>query len=223
MFGTLYVITDNLFAFIQGIVITLSTTAITIIVGSALGIVVAVGSLYTKFAHPVFRAYIEVLLGLPVLVLLVWIYYVLPILIPVLTLPAFSVGIFGLSLSLSAFVAEIVEGGIGSVPKGQLEAAYLLGVGRLQAVRYIVLPQAIKTMWPALVVQYITTYKFSTLVSVIGVGDILHVGAQVVAQTYRIIEVYTFIAIFFIATIIPLNILSRRLSKARSYDVITQL
>jgi polar amino acid transport system permease protein len=223
MLDTLRIITDNLPAFVQGIEVTWATTVVTIIAGSVLGILVAVGSLYLKAAHSLFRAYVEVLLGLPVLVLLVWIYYVLPTITPFLTLPPYSVGILGLSLSLSAFVAEIVEGGIRSVPRGQVEAAYLLGVGRLQAVRYIVLPQAIKTMWPALVVQYITTYKFSTLVSVIGVQDILHVGSQVVAQTYRILEVYTFIAIFFIVTIVPLNVLARRLSKTRPYDLLRQL
>jgi polar amino acid transport system permease protein len=196
--------------------VTLVLSGLSIIFGSIMGVVVgAVSSLRSPVRY-LARLYIELFLGLPVLVILIWLYYVLPYFGRQFAFDPFWTATLALSLSLSGFVAEVIEGGFKAIPRGQLEAAYMLGLDRFQAIRHIILPQAIGIMWPALVVQYITTYKFSTLASVIGVNEILHIGSQIIQQTYRPIEVYTAIAFIFAATVYPLNLLARHLHSRMS-------
>ena len=195
----------------QGAITTVVLTGISIVCGSMLGIFVGIASSLNSPVRYFARFYIEIFLGLPVLVLLIWIYYVLPIMGRNFAFSSFWSAVFALSLSLSGFVAEIIEGGFRSIPRGQLDAAYMLGISRYNAIRHVILPQAITVMWPALVVQYITTYKFSTLASVIAVNEILHIGGLIIQETYRPVEVYTMIAVFFVVTVYPLNALARRL------------
>lgn len=213
--------TSNIDSLLDGLKVTISLTVLSIAAGSILGAVIALLSLMTSAFRYLAYAYIELFLSVPALVLLIWLYYVLPFVSPALMLPGFAVSVLGLSLSLSAFVAEIIRAGIATVSKGQLEAALILGVPRIVAWRRIVFPQALRTMWPALFGQFITTYKFSTLASVVAVGELLHTGELVIAQTYQPIEVYSVIALFFIVTIIPLNLLSRSLTRPSSGGVIS--
>lgn len=195
----------------HALLVTLALTVLSILFGTLLGVLVGAVSALRSPVRYFARFYIELFLGLPVLVILIWLYYVLPYFGRQLAMDPFWTAALALSLSLSGFVAEVIEGGFKAIPRGQLEAAFMLGLDRYQAVRHIILPQAFSVMWPALVVQYITTYKFSTLASVIGVNEVLHVGSQIIQETYRPIEVYTTIALLFVATVYPLNLLARRL------------
>ena len=195
------------FAFLTTIWISL----LSVTLGSILGIVLGMASLAPfRIVRWSSRAGVEFFLALPPLVLLVWLYYSLPILVPGLVLGSMTVAVLGLGLSLSAFVAEIVRGGVNAVPAGQIEAAYLTGMTPFQATRYILLPQVIRKSWPALMGQVITTYKFSTLASVIAVPEILHRTNVVIAQTYRPLELYSAVAVLFVLTVMPLNVLLRR-------------
>ena len=192
-------------------VTTVWISLLSIALGSMMGILLGVGSLAPYGAvRWLSRLGIEFFLALPALVLLVWLYYSLPILVPGLVLGSMTVAVLGLGLSLSAFVAEIVRGGVNAVPAGQLEAAYLTGMTPLQAARYILVPQVIRKSWPALMGQFITTYKFSTLASVIAVPEILHRTNSVIAQTYRPLELYSAVALLFVLTVMPMNLLLRR-------------
>lgn len=197
----------------HALLVTIALTTVSILLGSAVGVLVGTISALRSPIRFLARIYIELFLGLPVLVILIWLYYVLPYFGRQFAFDPFWTATLALSLSLSGFVGEIIDGGFKAIPRGQLEAAFMLGLDRYQAVRYIILPQAIGVMWPALAVQYITTYKFSTLASVIGVNEILHVGSQIIQETYRPLEVYTVIALLFAATVYPLNVLARHLQK----------
>jgi polar amino acid transport system permease protein len=93
------------------------------------------------------------------------------------------------------------------------EVGYCTGMSRLQAIRYILIPQVLQRSWLPLMGQYITTYKFSTLASVIAVPEILHTANAIIAQTYRPLEIYSIVAFMFVITIMPLNLLLRRLQR----------
>src|SRR4051812_48720074 len=130
------------------------------------------------------RIAIEVLLAMPVLVMIIWIYYCPPMLFGRGhgTLSGLAAAVTALSLSLSAFIAVSARAGLLSVPLGQVEAAYCCGLSRWDAARFVVYPQAWRRAWPAIVAQYITAYKFSTLASVVAVDELLHAGSDVIAQ-----------------------------------------
>jgi polar amino acid transport system permease protein len=207
------IIGANLTVLVSGLWTTVLLTVLSIVIGSVVGALVAIATLLRTPLRVLAFIYLETFLSIPVLVLLIWLYYVLPYVSSAFVLSGFAVSVIGLSLSLSAFVADIVRAGIKSVPRGQLDAALILGVPSLIAWRRIVFPQALQTMRPALMGQFITTYKFSTLASVVTVGELLHEGQLIIAQTYRPVEIYSVIAVFFVVTIIPLNLMTRFLAR----------
>ena len=187
-----------------------------ILVGTILGILIGTLSLTSSSVIAfISKIFIEIFLALPALVLLVWLYYSLPLIIPGLIIEGKSCAILGLGLSLSAFVAEIVRSGINSVPLGEIEVAYCTGMSKLQTIRYILIPQVFQKSWLPLMGQYITTYKFSTLASVIAVPEVLHTANSIIAQTYRPLEIYSLVAILFTVTIMPLNLLLRKIQKVK--------
>jgi polar amino acid transport system permease protein len=197
-----------------GLTNTLSITILAILFGSALSLFVVVGQLSNNvLVRTVTRAYVEFFIALPVLVLLVWIYYCLPAL--GLNLSSFSAAVLGLSLSLSAFLAELIRGAILAVPKGQLEAARLLRIRRQDIGRYIVAPQVIKIVAPALLNEYVTTLKLSTIASVISAPELLYQSALIISQSYRPLEMYTVLALLFAIIIIPLLRIGRFLEGRR--------
>jgi polar amino acid transport system permease protein len=186
------------------------------IAGIGMGTVIGIGlgiACISSFRYLAWfaRAFVELFLALPTLIILVWLYYSLPLIAPGWTIDGQTCAILGLGLSLSAFVADIIRSGIESIPLGEIEVAYCTGLSKLQAIRYILIPQVLQRCWLPLMGQYITTYKFSTLASIIAVPEILHTANAIIAQTYRPLEIYSIVALMFTATIIPLNILLRRL------------
>lgn len=138
--------------------------------------------------------YVEFLRGVPLLVLLMWIFFVLG---RFLRLGSYLSAIIGLGVFSGAFVAEIIRAGIQAVPKGQMEAARASGMDYRQAMRLIILPQAIRKVLPPLASQFIILIKDSSLVSTISVVDLTLVGRNLVATTFRSIEVFTVIAIIY--------------------------
>ncbi|MFL6232180.1 MAG: amino acid ABC transporter permease [Thermoanaerobaculia bacterium] len=196
------------------LLVTIFVSLASIVAGTTMGLILALLVLSpSRFLRILGRIIIEIFLALPVLVILVWIYYSVPLLFPRVILSGVTASILGLGMSLSAFVAEVIRGGVNAVPVGELEAAYCTGLTRGQAFRHILLPQVIRKSWPPLMGQYITTYKFSTLASVLAVPEILHVANTIIAQTYRPLEVYTAIAAIFLVTVLPLNVVLRRIER----------
>lgn len=198
-------------AIVSGLLLTLELTFYTLIVGTALGLLVALCKLsrhlYLRYPATI---YVEVFSGLPLLVLLVWLYYALPILSGI-TISAFPTAVVALSLNLAAFAAEIFRGGIESVPKGQTEVSLSLGFSKLQILQKIVLPQAVKLIIPPLSGRYIETIKLTSLASVIAVDELLHAGQNVISLSYRPLEVYTVIAFLYLLVILPLSMVLRKI------------
>jgi polar amino acid transport system permease protein len=205
---------------LKGAIVTIELTILTIVIGTLLGIIFAMLLRSKIVALRWFaRVYVEVFLAIPVLVLLVWLYYCLPILLPRFTLDSFSTAVIGLTLSLTAFVAEIVRGGIDSVPFGQIEAGLTVGLSMKQVYRHIILPQALRTMTPPLLTQYITVLKLSSLASVIAVYELLHSGQTLITHTFRPLEVYTIVALIYVGMVWILIAIVRRIEALKGWRI----
>lgn len=152
--------------------------------------------------------YVEVIRGTPALVQIVWIYYCLPILTGVRLNPVPTI-ILAIGLHSAAFVAEIFRAGINAVDRGQSMAAYAIGMSHAQALRRIILPQAVRKMMPPFINELASLIKLTTLGSVIAVYELLHAADGLIALVYRPLEIYTTLAVLFFVLIYPFILLSQ--------------
>ena len=178
-----------------------------------LGLIVAIPSLAkNKFLTFVNIGYVEIVRAVPLLVLILWIYYGLPIMTGISFSPFVS-GIIALAISESAFQAEIFRAGINSIKKAQWEAGSSLGLNFFKRLRLVILPQAIKNILPAIGNQFVYVLKMSSLVSIIGIGDLTRKANELVVSQYRPLEIYTFLVIEYLVLILIVSYLVRRLEK----------
>jgi len=207
----------NLKFLISGFGITIYISVISIILSMILGFLVALPSLAkSKFLTYFNIFYVEIVRAIPLLVLILWIYYGLPIMLDISFSPFVS-GIIALTISESAFQAEIFRAGINSITKGQHEVAASLGMNFWKKMRFVIMPQAIKTVLPALANQFVYVLKMSSLVSIIGIGDLTRKANELVVTTYRPLEIYTFLIFEYLILILVVSYLVRRLEKKLKY------
>jgi polar amino acid transport system permease protein len=200
-----------------GLGITIAYTVVTIAIGMMIGLVTGLLRLSrSKFVTLPLIAYVEIFRCTPLLVQIIWFYYALPVLIGV-DIPATVAAILVLSLYTGAFYAEIVRGGVNSIERGQWDAALALGLRRIQLLRLVILPQAVRRMIPPFMNQSIIQLKNTSLVSTIAVADLLYQGQMITAATYRPLEVYTMVALLYFAVLFPLTLaaqwVERRLAR----------
>jgi polar amino acid transport system permease protein len=173
---------------------TVLLTVATMTIAVPCGIVVASLRLYAWAPlRAIATAYVELFRNLPLILLVYWAFYVLPIATDV-GLSPFATGLAALALNVTAYNAETFRAGIGSIRRGQLEAAMALGMSRAQAVRRIVLPQAVRRILPVLASTWVSLFKDTSLVSVIAVPELAYVAMQIRAQTFRVLEMLTAMA-----------------------------
>ncbi|KAF1302889.1 amino acid ABC transporter substrate-binding protein/permease [Candidatus Enterococcus willemsii] len=156
--------------------------------------------------------YVDIIRGIPMMVLAFFIFFGLSDAIGV-TIPDFTAGVITLTLNASAYIAEIVRGGINAVPVGQMEASRSLGLSYNRTMQKIVLPQAIKIMIPSFVNQFVISLKDTTIISVIGVVELLQTGKIIVARTMQTTYVYLIIAILYLVVITALTKFAKVLEK----------
>jgi His/Glu/Gln/Arg/opine family amino acid ABC transporter permease subunit len=203
----------NLKFLISGISITIYISVISIILAMIIGLVVALPSLSNnKFLSYFNITYVEIVRAIPLLVLILWIYYGLPIMTGISFSPFVS-GIIALTISESAFQAEIFRAGINSINKGQYEVANSLGMNFWKKMRLVILPQAIKVVLPALGNQFVYVLKMSSLVSIIGIADLTRKANELVVSTYRPLEIYTFLILEYLILILIVSYFVRKLEK----------
>jgi len=184
-------------------------------------------------AKEVATFYIELVRGLPMLVILYYIAFVgapalasalnwmlAPLIragvaqaIQVRSLDFTTRAVLALTLGYGAFIAEIFRAGIESVDKGQVEAAYALGMSRRQAMLRVILPQAIRNVLPALANEFVAIIKDSALVSILGVQDITQLGKVYAASTFLFFETYNAVAFFYLILTVSLSLLVRGLER----------
>lgn len=173
--------------FLNGMRYTLILAFFTVILGSLFGLFIALMRMSSnKVLKGVSGAYVEFIRGTPLLLQLYIVYYGLPDL--GIMLPDFPAGIVALSVNSAAYVAEIIRAGIQSVDKGQMEAARSIGMKRGMAMRFIIIPQAVKTILPALGNEFITIIKESSIVSVIGIHELMYNTDTVKGNIFSVFE-----------------------------------
>ncbi len=218
----------------RGIVTTLWVSFVAFALATALGLAVALGRLSRRrVLREVATFYVEIVRGIPVLVLLFYVAFVgAPQIVALWNrlfaaaietgwLPAMSVrdfdmtwrAIFALMISYSAFIAEIFRAGIEAVPRGQIEAAESLGLKGRLVMRFVVLPQAVRTVLPPLGNDFVAMIKDSALVSALGVQDITQLGKVYSASTFRFFETYNVVAYLYLVMTIGLSLLVRGLER----------
>jgi His/Glu/Gln/Arg/opine family amino acid ABC transporter permease subunit len=203
----------NIRFLVDGLWATLGISVAAIAISVVLGALIALLSFSERKAlRIVNRLYVEGGRSIPTLVLLLWVYYGLPVMLGV-QISVFTAGVLTLALSDAAFEAEIFRAGIQSIPKGQTEAGKTLGLSNVQIMRLIVLPQAIRRILPALGNQFVYVLKLSSLISVIGFQEFTRRANELTVVEYRPLEVYTFLILEYLALILVISWLVRRLER----------
>ena len=195
---------ENTDALLVGAAGTLRIFAICLVLGLSLGLVIGLGRYArTRWLYIPATMFVEVFRNTPVLVQILWFYFALPILLPFEMSPLAAASL-GISLNSAAFSAEIYSGGIQSIETGQWDGARALGMRWGQAMRRIILPQALKRMLPALTNRAIEIFKMSTLASAVAYVELLQQGKLIASLNYNPIEAYTAVAVIFFVFLWPL-------------------
>lgn len=203
---------------LRGTIITLEIAAIGCLIGFTLGTLLGFAQAgNNKFMRMAVALYATLLRGTPMLIQIAFAVFVLPQL--GIHLPIFWAATLAIGLNSSAYLSQIIRAGIASVGKGQLEAAYVLGFTRFQTIRFIVLPQAISTVLPALGNEFITLVKDSSLASTVGVMELTKEASYIKNQTYDALTVYCIIGIMYLLLTTPLSLLVARLEKRMNRHV----
>lgn len=188
----------------QGLLVTIEITALCIAIGIVFGLILAIARLY---GGPVFywlaTVYINFFRGTPVLVQLFLVYYGLPSL--GIRFAPFVAGVLALGLNTAAYQAEYFRGAIQSLPTGQMLAARSIGMSRLQAVRWIILPQALRLVIPPWSNELILMLKYSSIVFFATVTDLMGAGLVLASDTFRYFEIFIVVALMYLALVMLLS------------------
>ncbi|MDF2524845.1 MAG: artQ2 [Clostridiales bacterium] len=200
--------------FINGAVNTILLAAFTVILGVILGMILA---LLRISKNPILKfvstAYIEIIRGTPILVQLYIVYYGLPAIgiefpdVPLFgaNFPRFMAGVIALSINSAAYVAEIIRAGIQAIDKGQMEAARSLGMPHSMSMLYIIIPQAVRNILPALGNEFVVVIKESSIASVIGITELMYNAETVRGNTFKPFEPLLIAAVMYFCMTFPLS------------------
>ena len=195
----------NLQFLLSGLYYTILLSLCAITISVVVGLLVALPGLSgNKYLRGFNRVYVEIIRAIPILVLILWVYYGLPQ-ITSFTISVFWAGVIALALSDSAFEAEIFRAGIQSIDVGQYEAAHTVSLNYMDTMRFIILPQAIKRILPALGNQLVYMLKMSSLVSVIGMQELTRKANELSVTEYRPLEIYTVLLLEYLALILVVS------------------
>lgn len=189
----------------DGLTTTLALSGLTVLFSLMAGLAVGLARVYgPSWLKPILVFYIDSMRAVPVLVVLVWVYFALPITTGA-TFPPFSAAVLALSVHIAAYVAEIVRAGIESVRPGQIRAGLALGMSQAEIVREIVLPQALIRMLPAFGSILSITIKDTAIASVIAVPEFMKRAETVAGQSFRPIEVFTAAMLVYFLILFPVT------------------
>ncbi len=240
IFLLLQIATDDIYSQVmatvsRGIGLTVFVTLAGFFLASLLGLLLALASLSGSVVlRQSARFYVEIVRGLPIIVLLLYIAFVgTPLLISGINAVLEPLGldplrtrdfsllwraILALMIGYSAFIAEVFRAGIQAVDKGQIEAAEALGMNRWLRFRLIIFPQALKTILPPLGNDFVAMIKDSSLVSVLGVADVTQLGKVYAAGSFRYFETYNVVALIYLMMTISLSLALRRFERTKQFQ-----
>jgi len=202
----------------HGFGVVIQATVLGFLLATALGMIIAIGRLSTiKIVRGILYLYLELIRGTPLLVQLVYIYYVVPLLLNLIAsmfgfktnvqIASVTAGILGLGINYGCYMSEVVRAAILSIDKGQTEAALVLGFGKYEALFRIVMPQALRSIIPSLGNYLVMMVKDTSLLAYVAVNELLLRTQNFASQTFLTIESYTFLAIAYLVISIPLSYL----------------
>ena len=195
----------NLKFLLSGYYFTLLLSFTSILISVTVGLLIALPGLSkNSWLRNFNRVYVEIVRSVPILVLILWVYYGLPPMTG-LEINVFWAGVVALALSDSAFQAEIFRAGIQSIDKGQYEASHSISLNYRDTMRFVILPQAIKRILPALGNQLVYMLKMSSLVSVIGMQELTRKANELVVTEYRPLEIYTILVLEYLVLILVVS------------------
>jgi polar amino acid transport system permease protein len=197
---------------LRGAVVTLETSLLAIALGLPVGIGLAIAMRSRlRVVRAFVRVYISFARGTPLIIQIMLVFFVLPSL--GLDLPRFAAGVLALSLNSGAYIAEMIRGGLTAIPKGQIEAARALSMRPALMWRHIILPQVLALILPPLTVEFTALLKGSALLAVIGIVELTRTGQQMVATTYKPLEIWLTVGIFYFVMCYALAALTRYLER----------
>ncbi len=192
----------NLQFLLGGLYYTIALSVTAILISITVGLLVALPGLSVNpFLKGFNRVYVEFIRAIPILVMILWVYYGLPQVADI-SIGVFWAGVIALALSDSAFQAEIFRAGIQSINRGQYEAAQSISLNYADTMRFVILPQAIRRILPALGNQLVYMLKMSSLVSVIGMQELTRRANELVVTEYRPLEIYTVLVLEYLVLIL---------------------
>ncbi|MDP9600876.1 amino acid ABC transporter permease [Variovorax sp. NFACC27] len=181
-------------ALLEGAALTVGLTIVTMLLAVPGGIVLALMRLSSnRLLQSVSLAFVEFFRNLPLILVIYWAFYVMPMAFDVQFSPI-TTALVALVLNIAAYNAETFRAGINSIRKGQMEAALAMGMSRRQAMFKVVIPQAARRILPVIASTWISLFKDTSLVSVIAVGELAYTSMQIRAQTFRVLEMLTAMA-----------------------------
>lgn len=190
--------------------------------GTLLGMIFGILSVVkNKVCNVLAMIFVDVVRGVPMIVLAFFVFFGVPYCLNNMmglsaTLTALQAGTICLALNCGAYMAEIIRAGIQSVDKGQMEAARSLGLPYWRAMQRVILPQAIRTMVPSIINQFIITLKDTSILSVIGFPELVNTAKNVVANTFKSFQVWTIVGIMYLIIILILSKAAKRLERSWS-------
>ncbi len=209
---------SNLQFLLSGLKFTVLLSFSAILISVLVGLLIALPGLSPNpYLRGFNRLYVEIIRAIPILVLILWVYYGMPQ-ISGLSISVFWAGVIALALSDSAFEAEIFRAGIQSINKGQYEAAHTISLSYSDTMRFVILPQAIRRILPALGNQLVYMLKMSSLVSVIGMQELTRKANELVVTEYRPLEIYTILVLEYLVLILLVSAVVRWFERRMKTD-----
>lgn len=198
---------------LEGLKMTVFLTVVSIAIALVLGIIFGLFRVSRAiWLRAIGTTFVDIFRGTPLLVQAFFIYFGIPSALG-FQMSALTAGVITLSLNAGAYMTEIVRGGILSVDKGQMEAARSLGIGYLPTMRKVILPQAIRTMIPSYINQFVITLKDTSILSVIGIAELTQTGRIIIARNFQSFNMWLIIGVIYFVVIMALTKLSDRVEK----------
>src|SRR5262245_371671 len=198
---------------LRGAELTLSVSLLGIFFGTLVGVALALAlqSAIPPLIHFV-RLYTSFIRGTPLFIQILIVFFILPSI--GIDISRFTSGVVALSLNSGAYISEMIRGGLTSIARGQIEAGRALGMRRSLIWRRIILPQVFTVILPPLTVEFASLLKYSALLSVIGVVELTRTAQQIIAATFRPIEIWLTVGVLYFTMCFALGMLTRRIEKA---------
>ncbi|MFJ2621723.1 amino acid ABC transporter permease [Glutamicibacter sp. NPDC087344] len=207
------VVTSNFPRLLEGLGLTVQITLIVIVLSMVLAVPVALMRMsQIEVVRWIAQLYIEIFRCTPLLVQLFWMYYALPTLTGI-TIPGMVSAVIALTANLTAFMAEAYRSGFQAVPEEQVEAGKMLRLNRVQQIRYIIIPQALRQQMPVIMSLNISIFKDTALVSTIAVADLMFTANKIASESYRALEILSTAALMYFIIAFPASLILSKVER----------